>query len=187
MFKYVAVFVAAVLCTMQAQGTPVVFTFAATITSNSGIPGISVGDIVTINLLANNGSSGLNSQSWTIGDFISATLSAGSYSQTHVDGFGTASLVAFTTNAIGDLTLSNFPDTMLSANNTDTFGMGGQIRIFSNDFQDFFGRTATMSNGLTHLSGWSVHERSQVPEPGTLFLVGIGLAGATLLRRRCNT
>jgi hypothetical protein len=187
MFKNLAVFVAALLCTMQAQGTPVEFTFAATIVNNSGIVGVSVGDIVTINLLANNGSSGLNSQSWTIGDFISASLSAGSYSQSYVDGFGTASLVAFTTDAIGNLTQSNFPDTTLSANNTDTFGMGGQIRLFSNDFQDFFGRTAAMSNGLTRLTAWSVNERSQAPEPGTLSLLGLGLAGAALLRRRCNT
>ena len=89
MFKNLAVFVAALLCAMQAQGTPVVFTFAATITNNSGIAGVSVGDVVTINLVANNGSSGLNSQSWTIGNFISASLSAGSYSQSYVDGFGT--------------------------------------------------------------------------------------------------
>jgi hypothetical protein len=187
MFKNLAVFVAALLCSMQAQGTPVEFTFAATITNNSGIVGVSVGDIVTIDLLANNGSSGLNSQSWTIGNFISASLSAGSYSQSYVDGFGTASLVAFTTDAFGNLTQSNFPDTTLSADSTDTFGMGGQIRLFSNDFQDFFGRTAVMSNGLTHLTAWSVNEQSQAPEPGTLSLLGLGLAGAVLLRRRCST
>jgi hypothetical protein len=70
MFKNLAVFVAALLCTMPAQGTPVEFRFAATISNNSGIVGVSVGDFVTINLLANNGSSGLNSQSWTIGDLF---------------------------------------------------------------------------------------------------------------------
>jgi len=187
MFKNLAVFVAAFLCAMQALGTPAEFTFAATITNNSGIVGVSVGDVVTINLLADNGSSGLNSQSWTIGDFISASLSNGSYSQSYVDGFGTASLVAFTTDAIGNLTQSNFPDTTPSANNSDTFGMGGQIRLFANDFQDFFGRTAAMSNGLTHLNGWSVKEQSHAPEPGTLSLLGLGLAGAALLRRRRNT
>jgi hypothetical protein len=96
-------------------------------------------------------------------------------------------LVAFATDAFGNLTQSNFPDTTLSANSTDTFGMGGQIRLFSNDFQDFFGRTAVMSNGLTHLTAWSVNEQSQAPEPGTLSLLGLGLAGAMLLRRRCST
>lgn len=177
---------AAMLFVAAAQADPVKFTYTSTITS-SGISGVSVGDTVTISLLADNGGSGLSSQSWTISNLISGSLSAGTYSQSYTDGWYSApSWTAFSTDATGALTLSDFYGTTYSANHHDSFGVGPQIYLYNGGFLDFFGNYAGQADSLSVLGHWSVEpvQPSSVPEPASLALFGAGIAGLMMRRRR---
>jgi hypothetical protein len=163
------------------------FDFTTTVTT-SAIPGVSPGTTVAITLLADNGNSGLNSQSWLISDLISGSLAAGTYTQSYSDGwFSAPSHLAFTTNGSGILTLSQFFGTTNSPNHQDTFGMGPQVYLASNAAIDFFGRTAFFQHNTSTLSRWTVSEVGEVPEPASLTLLSlgaIGLAGAARRRRQ---
>ncbi|CAH0352401.1 hypothetical protein [Aquabacterium sp. CECT 9606] len=169
--------------TASAHAELVNFTYTTTISSSS-IAGVSPGDQLTIQLLADNGGSSLASQSWTIGDIISGHLTAGSYEQNYVDGwYSLDSWVAFTTNASGSLTSTEFYGTTYSANHTDSFGNGGQVYLFNGAFQDYFGQLAFQSGALsTDTSDWKV--ALAVPEVSTVELMVAGLSVLAFALRR---
>ena len=171
------------LGTAAAQAAPVQFTYTSTVTS-SAISGVSVGDAVTIQLLADNGANSLASQTWTIGDLISGSLSAGSYSQSYVDGwFSSPSWVAFQTNAAGALTLSDFFGTTYSPNHVDSFGTGPSVYLYNGAFQDHSNNMAFQFHSLVTLSQWTVHTPA-IPEPSTYAMLAIGLLATGFVARR---
>lgn len=159
------------------------FTYTKTVSSSS-IAGVSAGDQLTIQLLADNGGSSLASQSWTIGDIISGHLTAGSYEQTYVDGwFSPDSWVAFTTDASGSLTSNEFYGTTYSVNHTDSFGTGGQVYLYNGAFQDYFGHMASQPASISNDAlGWKV--ALAVPEASSveLMVAGLGILAFALRR-----
>ena len=192
MFKAykLAVVGVALLCITNAYAIPVQFTYTSTTISHPvtgslpNIPGVSLGDVVTLTLLADNGGSGLNSQSWTIGNLISGSLSVGSYWQSYTDGwFESPSWVPFTTDAFGNLTKSVFSgtDPFGSPNHQDTFGSGLlgfplDIVLYNGTIQAYGGGQAYYGP-LDSLDRWTVSQVSPVPEPETyaMMLFGLGL------------
>jgi hypothetical protein len=165
--------------TMNVQATPVQFSFTSKVI-NANISGVSDDDVVTINLIADNGASDLISQSWTIGDLISGSLSAGSYTQSYIDGwFSSDTHLAFQTDASGNLTLTEFYGTTTSANHQDSFGTGLSVYLYSNAFQDLYGNITEYVDRLPTSANWTVSQVTQVPEPENLamLLAGLGLLG----------
>jgi hypothetical protein len=172
---------------MSAQAAPVQFTFTSTITNSFADPeisGVSTGDLVTIKILADNGGSDLLSQTWTITDLISGSASAGSYTQSYIDGWFDDSGIVFQTNASGNLTLTAFYGTTDSPNHQDSFGTGPDIYLFSDSLRDFYGNYADFGDSLGTLANWTVSQVTPVPEPDVAFLMALGLIGAMSLRHK---
>lgn len=174
------------LLTSVSHAIPIEFTYTSSVTSSS-IAGVSAGDAVTITLLADNGGSGLASQSWSIGNIISGSLSAGSYFQSYVDGwYSAAAFVPFATDSLGTLISANFYGTNYSANHVDSFGTGSPIYLYNGAFQAHTGGLAYQANSLSNLPNWSIAAAAQVPEPATTALFGLGALALGFLRQRAK-
>jgi hypothetical protein len=179
---------AAALLAAHAQASLVQFTYTGQVNS-SHIPDVMAGDTLVLMLLADNGHTGLASQTWHIADLISGSLQVGSYQQSYVDGwYSPAGFAAFATDAAGNLTTYSFYGTLASPNHTDSYGTGGFIHLYNNAFTDSVGRTAFEKSNMSQTpAGWTVEAIvTDVPEPASLALVGIGAAAAGALRRRAD-
>ncbi len=169
-----------------ANAVPVQMTAVTTLNhSKTDIPGTTMGDTLTILVIVDNGGTSLLSQSWTVLNIVSGRVDVGTYTAFYTSSFSAGS--GFTTDAAGLLTTAVFAD--LVGDVSDTFGTSAVGALFNDAVRDTqerltrFGDAVDQPNG--NLSLWSVAFVS-VPEPGTLGLIGAGLIGIGLARRRRN-
>ncbi len=181
--KYAAVVAILLFFTQHAKASLIEFTYTSTVTTSSN-SGVAVGDLVSIVLKLDNGIDGLNSQTWTIGDIISGSLSAGSYWQSYTDGwFSPLSHVVFSTGLNGNILSSEFYGTTDSINHEDLFGKGSFVYLFNGGFHDFYGNTVNYSSQLSTLENWTVNQQTKVPEPSVISLLLFGLLCLKIRKR----
>jgi hypothetical protein len=157
------------------------------------IPGVSVGDTVTVEVLADNGNNTLASQEWFINDVLSATVTIGSaYTAFFENNPNVANdfippggQSVFETDGAGALIAARFQGTG-PMTITDTLGTG-TARLYNtqisatNDTDAYF--TERFYIGQTVFEGWDENP-TLVPEPSSicLALASVGL----IIRRRAR-
>lgn len=158
--------------------------------NSPSIPGVSVGDPVTVEVIADNGNSSLASQQWSINDVLSATVTIGSsYSATFInstsipnDFIPPGAQSVFQTDGTGTLIAARFQGTG-PMTITDTFGTG-TARLYNthisatDDGEAYF--TERFYIGQTVFEGWD-NTPTLVPEPNSICLA---LMGCVMLLRR---
>jgi uncharacterized protein (TIGR03382 family) len=157
------------------------------------IPGVSVGEEVTVVVTADNGNSTLASQQWFINHVLSATVTIGSsYSATFInstsipnDFIPPGAQSVFQTDGSSTLIAARFQGTgpMAITDTFDTSGTGTG-RLYNNSITASNDTDATFVEhfyiGQTVFEGWDTTP-DIVPEPSALCLA---LAGVALLVRR---
>ncbi len=168
-----------------AMAIPFKFTFSSTVDTFSGIPGVSVGNPLTLVVIADNGGSDAISQTWGPADVLSANLAVGTYLASYDP---LPNLAIFVTDASGSFSFfnsTNFVDS--SGTNTDSIPQVGNpaflpgMLIASDSNIAFFSPFANFEPSWTLMLA---QPPPTIPEPGTLVLFGVGLAFCTIARRR---
>jgi hypothetical protein len=187
----------AVLSCGAAQAAPVELQYSGIVGDSSyGYPtGVSLGDTITFDVFADNGGTGLDSQTWTWSDITSATITAGTYSATTsgpVSGGSDSGTpdYAFDTNASGQLiyvyfgTFQNGTDT--NGNSTFAYYMEGL-----NDLWYVFGSSGGPVGSFGAIDppngdNTTISLTSATPLPATLplFAGGLGMIGLLGARKR---
>jgi hypothetical protein len=168
-----------------AQAIPVELQYSG-IVSDTTVTGVSPGDTITFDVFADNGGSSLISQTWSVTDITSATITAGTYSATTSGPVSGLSSGSFTTNSSGFLATLSF--SALFQNGTDTNGatlfsyyMNGGNPIW---FEETFGNSFN-ANVVPNIDNTTI---SLVPTPlpaaFPLFATGIGGLGLLGWRRK---
>jgi hypothetical protein len=178
-----------ILCTVMlfgstaAQASLIEFDFASTCCGlGSTIPGTAPGMPFNISIFADNGGASTVSQTWLDAQYVSATASIGGSVYTLILDQAHFSFNA-ATNAAGNVTAISLSD--FNAGNTDNLGSsspglvvnGARNIIFTGNFEADADATTVPSN-------WTATVVSQVPEPTTLALLSLGLAGLGFRRRK---
>lgn len=152
--------------------------------STANTPGISVGDTVTVHLFGNNGGSSIVNQSFANTDVLGFTLDAGSYHASYSTVWPYFSL---TTDAGGNVSGVGFYGTDYASANVDNFGSWNGDAVFGDfSFLDSLSNYNEVVGGtLSTVGNWTVSAVGHaVPEPASLALVGLGLAGLGLGKRK---
>ena len=164
-----------------ALAVPLQFVYTDTIDSIVGsFPSISVGDTITLTVVADNGGSTAASQQWLVGDIVSASLSVagGAYSASYTPPGACPGDICFETDASGDLTTAIYEDDVQPFFGTDSFGSDGNLLLRANVFRDSFGA------GLGDYGGQDLGNWAIVPEPSTALLMSLGLFAMGARKRR---
>jgi hypothetical protein len=179
--------VAALLCVSgTAQADPYKFIFNGVI-SWAETPGISVGDMLTLTVFADNGGNSMINQVWDLSDLKGFTIKAGTYSASYSTVYEKPLTGNFVTDATGKLVSLEFQGTSETSSNTDNFGSWvGDSVLFDGMFEDTkFNINRVAGNQWGPASAWTVQSAAGVPEPAAwgMMIGGFGLAGMALRRR----
>lgn len=182
-----------------AMAIPVTFSWSDTVTTTGDPvpPGVSLGDPFTFTFTVDNGGSSLLSQTWTLTDFVSATINvnSGAYVGTKLSAGGGGS---FQTDAAGNVIAvpgwfddtpgAPFSDSL--GNNESNSTRAGFFIIGFNEFW-FVDNPSNPGGSQIEISAvnvggnqvpanWSV----ALPEPSSSLLIGLGVVGHLARRRR---
>ncbi len=188
----------AVLGAVPAEAAIFKFTYTDTVSGNTGVDNISVGDTAVITYELDNGGTSLLNQTWTDSDIVSLTFDFGNGAHTTTfDPNGSNGLDfstgSFTTDGAGQLTAvpsfwSNFLSVnVISTNSSQTpnvWVVNGLNRVYATDGGDV--DVANVSGNIV-ASNWTVEaaEVPSTPEPGTILgLLAVGSITALTRKRK---
>ncbi len=143
-----------------------------------------MGDVITLNVLVDNGGTSAASQTWASTDTVSADLTVGGYHAYYdSDFFGSA---GFTTDAAGNLLTADWFGTSdaVSGTNYDNFGVGTDVRLFNGAIQEHGSDLSFFQPSFGDINDWTA-PTGYVPEPGTIAIwTVLGVVGLGVRRRR---
>lgn len=183
MIKFLVI-IAAMVFTHGTWAAAVTFQWQ-TVAFNPTLPGLNNGDLITVNVFADNGGSSLFNQTWNNADISFATLTAGSYQATYFPptNFGDP---VFETAAAGVVSSSRLVFAgPLNSLNFDTLGGAAATPFLARNLaQTSTGQFVAWDSSISDTFAASQWTVDAVPVPAAVWLFGSGLLGLIGVARR---
>jgi hypothetical protein len=168
----------------SANASPVRFEFSSTCCGiGSTISGTSPGQAFELSIIADNGSSSVFNQTWSLSDYISASLNIGPYTATFDSSVGGSGFFSASTDATGNVTGISLLDNI---GNFDSLGSADVVLIVNGNRNVVFTMSAYYAdaNDLTTPDQFSVTSAAPLPAALPLFGLGLGALGLLGWRRK---